>query len=106
VYHEPNGLFLAYEGEDLAGCVGVKLRDEGAEVARLYVRPLHRGRHIASRLMEQAETHARTVGATQLVLDVLPSRPAVIAWYEGMGFVEIPPYEQLPMPMVYLGKAL
>jgi ribosomal protein S18 acetylase RimI-like enzyme len=106
VYQQPNGFFLAFEGEELAGCVGVKLRGENAEVARLYVRPLYRGRHIAVRLMELAETHAKAVGAKQLVLDVLPSRYQVIAWYERVGFTEIPPYEQLPMPMVFLGKPL
>ena len=104
VYRAPNAFFLAYESEQLAGCVGVKLCEQDAEIARLYVRPSHRGQGIADQLMERAEVHARSSGARRVVLDVLPSRNDVIAWYERRGFSEIPAYERLPMAMVFLGK--
>jgi hypothetical protein len=41
-----------------------------------------------------------------LILDVLPTRHIVIDWYKRLGFAEIAPYEDLPMPMVFLAKRL
>jgi ribosomal protein S18 acetylase RimI-like enzyme len=106
VYTDPNRLFLAYDGDALAGCVGVKLSQGDAEIARLHVRPAHRGSRIATRLMKAAEHHARTLNADRLILDVLPSRAAVIDWYRRRGFRDAAPFDDAPIPMVYLEKTI
>jgi ribosomal protein S18 acetylase RimI-like enzyme len=107
VYGEPNALFLARTKDEVAGCVGVKLHSpDRAEITRLYVRPPHRGGGIAGRLLGRAEDHANSAGARELILDVLPSRAHVVAWFRRLGFVEIPPFETVPGPMVSLGKPL
>ncbi len=52
----------------LAPCMEANGRHR-AEIQRLLVHPNHRGRSISSRLMAEAETAARSLGCTLLVLD-------------------------------------
>jgi GNAT superfamily N-acetyltransferase len=102
----PNRFFLAYAGDALVGCAGVKLVGKDAEISRLYVREAYRTSGIATQLMASAEAYARTRRARRLILDVLPGRERVIEWYRRSGFTDTDPFEDLPMPMVYLAKAL
>jgi ribosomal protein S18 acetylase RimI-like enzyme len=100
-----DAVFLAFRDSELAGCVTVKVFGTDAEIARLYVRDPYRRSGIGRRLMEHAEAHAVELEATRLILDVLPSRSAVIEWYKRLGFTQITPPSELPMPMVYLAKS-
>jgi ribosomal protein S18 acetylase RimI-like enzyme len=106
MYAFPHRFFLASCGGELAGCVGVKLRDPDAEIARLYVRAPFRRRGVATHLTARSEAYARALGVRRLVLNVRPERQTVIDWYRRLGFTEVGPYEQLPMGIVFLGKDL
>jgi GNAT superfamily N-acetyltransferase len=69
-----------------------------AEVQKLLVLCSHRGRGIASRLMQAVETHARRVGCTLLVLDTL-SDSAAASVYRHLGWEyagSIPCYAATP----------
>jgi ribosomal protein S18 acetylase RimI-like enzyme len=104
-YAYPNAFFLINDsGRDLGG-VGLKVFGGGksAEVCRLYIRDEARGRGLGGRLMEKCIDYARENGINRLVLDILPSRTRVIAWYKKLGFKRIKPYANLPVPMVYMG---
>lgn len=104
IYESPNAFFLARRHDETLGCVGMKaLDDRRVELRRLYVRGGVRGMGVGATLMNHCMRHAQEVGAAQIVLDILPSRADAIAWYMRMGFRAIPPYEELPMPMVFLG---
>lgn len=51
-FAHPNRFFLGFAGDDLAGCVGVTMKNCDAEVSRLYVRESYRGGGIARQLMK------------------------------------------------------
>ena len=70
-YTEKNGGFWAVEDRRgrVCACVAVDFPEkETAELHRLYVRPDQRGRGLGSRLVHRAEMHARSKGASRIVL--------------------------------------
>jgi GNAT superfamily N-acetyltransferase len=89
-------LFLA---DHAGGCVAVRfLNSETAEMKRLYVRSMHRGRGLGRALAEAAIAAAREAGCARIVLDTLPQMRAARALYEILGFREIQPYLAAPTP--------
>jgi len=101
MYAPPRGrLLLAIEDGGPAGCVGLHEWDgPAAEMKRLYVRPAFRGRGLGRTLSEAALAEARALGYRSVLLDTVPSlmQPA-IALYRDLGFHEIPPYRDNPIP--------
>jgi putative acetyltransferase len=70
-YTASGGAFWAVEDERgrVCACVAVDFPEAGiAELHRLYVRPDMRGQGLGSRLVREAESHARQRGADRLVL--------------------------------------
>ena len=74
-------LLAAFDGDELVGTVQVILglqpnQPHRGEIVKLLVRPSARGRGVAQRLMEAAETAARAEGKTLLVLDTVTGSTA------------------------------
>jgi ribosomal protein S18 acetylase RimI-like enzyme len=100
-YAPPEGaILLARVDGAPAGTVALRpLDSDVCEMKRLYVKPEHRGHALGRRLAEAIlETGARagyramrldTIGATMLAARML---------YEDLGFREIPPYYENPIP--------
>lgn len=108
-YARPDGrLYLALVGGDLAGCAALRKLDAArAEMKRLYVRESFRGHQIGRLLVEQLIADARELGSQTLVLDTLSSMTRAQQLYRELGFVEIPPYYDCPVPgTVFLSLAL
>jgi putative acetyltransferase len=104
-YAPPAGrLLLAVEdgsesARDAIGCVGLRrLEPDTCEMKRLYVRPEFRGKGAAQTLIEGLIVEARSIGYRRIVLDTLPSMEAAHKLYRKLGFREIPPYPQNPIP--------
>lgn len=99
-YASPRGaLFLAWVEGDAAGCVGVRPIDaRTCEMKRLYVRPEFRVRGVGRVLAERAVGEGRELGYERMWLDTVPSMTAAIALYRSMGFHDIPPYRDNPIP--------
>jgi ribosomal protein S18 acetylase RimI-like enzyme len=107
VYRPPGALLIADHGSQVVGCVGLARcsGERTAEIKRLYVRPAWRGTGIARTLMNHAHHHAAQHGITRLILDVLPTRTAVVSFYRRLGYTETGPFAGRPrVPMVYMQR--
>jgi putative acetyltransferase len=100
-YGAPAGrLLLAFQDGQLAGCVALRKIGEGVcEMKRLFVRPDFHGKGLGRRLIDQVVKEAKEIGYRRMRLDTLPPRMnKAIALYRGLGFREIEPYYENPVP--------
>ncbi|MFF7067379.1 GNAT family N-acetyltransferase [Streptomyces pseudovenezuelae] len=104
----PTGLLLVarYEGQP-AGTAGLRLRPDGsAELTRVYLHQDMRGKGGAARLVEAAESAARTLGATRVILETRKDLTEALTLYARLGYEEIEPYSDDIYADHTLGKTL
>ena len=110
-YAAPRGYLLhAYVGGELAGCGALRpfadAEDGNAcEMKRLYVRPAFRGIGLGRLLAEALFDEARRIGYSTMLLDTLDDMEAARELYASLGFVEIAPYYDNPVPGAHYLKA-
>jgi len=99
-YAPPAGrLLLALHGEAVAGGVGLRPLSPGVcEIKRLYIRPAYRALKAGRRLAEAVIAEARLAGYRAMRLDTLPDMKAAQALYASLGFRDIAPYYDNPIP--------
>ncbi len=99
-YAPPRGVLLLAEVAGLpAGCVAVRPLDAWiCELKRLYLRSAYRGTGLGRALTEAALDAARQMGYALIRLDTLPDMQTAQRLYESLGFYEIPPYYDNPIP--------
>lgn len=98
-YAPPDGrLLLAYEEQQLAGCIAMRKLDDGVcEMKRLFVRDEFRAAGIGVRLIENLIADAREIGYKKMRLDTYPPKMGkAVSLYMSHGFIEIPPYYNNP----------
>lgn len=84
---QPNiHFFLARLGATAVGCGGVALFPDFAEVKRMYVRAVARGRRVADAVLARIETEARGAGLTVLRLETGSNQVAAMRLYARAGF--------------------
>jgi len=79
--------FLAGLNGTAIGCGGVALFADFAEVKRMYVREVARGRGAAQALLRRLEAEARGAGLLLLRLETGDQQKAAIRLYERAGFI-------------------
>jgi putative acetyltransferase len=106
-YGPPGGaLLLARVGERAAGTVALRRLAPGiGEMKRLYVRPAYRGirtghgNSIGRALADGIVGEARRLGYGRIRLDTVADKmKAAMRLYGAMGFVEVAPYYESPVP--------
>ncbi len=100
-YAPPDGrlILCTFDGK-AAGCIALKrLEPRICEMKRLYVRPEFRGHQLGAKLANYLIEEALHAGYTSMRLDTIAGKmdPA-IALYRSLGFREIPPYYDNPIP--------
>jgi GNAT superfamily N-acetyltransferase len=99
-YAEPDGRLLLAHYDELAGCVALRKFDESTcEMKRLFVREKFRGKGIGRMLIETIIRNAKEIGYERMLLDTLPPKMNdAITLYRLIGFKEIDPYYDNPVP--------
>jgi ribosomal protein S18 acetylase RimI-like enzyme len=108
-YAPPDGRLLVWdEAGALAGCLLLRNVGDGVcELKRFYVSPLHRGRGIGRELTEEAMRAARKIGYVSVRLHTLPTMLSARAIYDALGFHDVEPWADQPLPgAVFLGRDL
>jgi GNAT superfamily N-acetyltransferase len=104
-YARPGGrLLLAIVEDQVAGCAALRSLDlETGEMKRVYVRPAFRGLGLGRMLAECILRESRAAGYRRVRLDTLRTMVGARQLYLELGFREIAPYVDNPIPeAVYL----
>lgn len=80
------GLFLAVEDDVVVGFLQARCLFEDAEVDYVAVAPSHRGRGIATRLVEAFEAESLEMGASRFLLEVGEKNVVAKALYASQGY--------------------
>jgi GNAT superfamily N-acetyltransferase len=93
-FEPPEGLFLvAYLQDEPAGCGAIRRHgDDVAEIKRMYVRAVHRGRGLARLLLAELEAAALRAGRRRIVLETGARQPEAIGLYTSAGYRPIPSF--------------
>ena len=108
-YAKPDGnLFIAKIRGKAVGCVAFKKLGNGiCEMKRMYVRDGYRRFGIGKKLAEICISKATKAGYEQMYLDTLDTMTLAVNLYRQLGFSEIEPYYNNPLPnVIYMGKQL
>ncbi|HET6836760.1 MAG TPA: GNAT family N-acetyltransferase [Gemmatimonadales bacterium] len=99
-YAPPRGrLLLACWNREAAGCVALRPLQNGiCEMKRFYVRPTHRGHGVGRALAEQVIAEAGSAGYSRMRLDSLPTMEPALQLYRQLGFRDVAPYRENPVP--------
>lgn len=104
-----SGIWLAYLGNDVVGCVVLRklaTPRRASECKRLYVKPSARGKHIADKLLDAQEAFAREEGVEWIYLDSYDDLKAAISLYEKRGYEHCARYNDNPQATVFMRKRL
>jgi DNA-binding MarR family transcriptional regulator/GNAT superfamily N-acetyltransferase len=104
-----SGMWLAYVGDEVVGCVVLRKLGSiarAAECKRLYVRPSARGRGVADKLMDALEGFAREEGIGWIYLDSYDDLKAAIGLYEKRGYERCERYNDNPQATVFMRKQI
>lgn len=93
-FEPPDGRFYLVQSSSKIAGVGClkKLDMDIAEIQRMYVSPIFRGKGIGRVIVDRLIADARSIGYRQLKLESLKFLEAAHSLYRSVGFREIDPY--------------
>jgi ribosomal protein S18 acetylase RimI-like enzyme len=105
MYSPPDGaLLLAFQNEMSLGCGAIRrfgsIEINTCEMKRLYVKPSARGHGLGRKIAQKLIQIGRESGYKTMVLDTLDRLTEAKALYQSLGFIQIPPYYDNPLPGV------
>jgi len=92
---EDSAFFAGYVGEQLAACGAVKLVADDTpygEIKRVYVDEKHRGRRLATAVMQHLEDHLSSIGVNVVRLEAGPMQPEALGLYRKLGYIDRGPF--------------
>ena len=104
-----SGMWLAYRGKNLVGCVVLRRLASiplASECKRLYVTPAARGNRIADKLLDVQEEFARSQGVEWIYLDSYDDLKVAVALYERRGFQHCERYNDNPQATLFMRKRI
>jgi GNAT superfamily N-acetyltransferase len=82
-----NAFWVVETGDEIIGMFGIESRSqESTELRRMYLDARYRGRGIAQRMLQCAETRARELGFVKLILSTAEVQKAAIGFYRKSGY--------------------
>lgn len=88
-------VIVAYENEEAVGCGAFKeYEPETAEIKRMYVREIMRGKGIAGMILNELEAWAKELNFAECILETGLKQPEAIRLYQKSGYEIIPNYGQ------------
>lgn len=98
----PNGCFYLAEWDgQVAGMGGLRrIREDTAELKRVYVRPAFRGNRIGEAVVHRVLGDAEFLGFHRVFLESGPFMHSAHRLYEAAGFVDRTPYLEAEVPVV------
>ena len=82
-----NAFWVVEADDELIGMFGIEAcGDASTELRRMYLDQRYRGRGIAQRMLECAETRARELGFIKLILSTAQLQRAAVAFYGKSGY--------------------
>lgn len=77
------------------GCGALKkYNTTTAEIKRMYVKPAHRGKKLAQKIMKALEDKAKELGYKSCILETGIRQKEAVAFYNKCNYVQIPQYGQ------------
>jgi len=103
IFSRPKGfILLSYEDGFSSGCVCVRTLAKGiAELKRMYVRPVYRGKGIGTKLVQESVQQVRKMMYSTIRLDSAEFMTNAHRLYRSLGFTEIAAYEGSEIPKEY-----
>jgi GNAT superfamily N-acetyltransferase len=82
-----NAFWVVETDDTIIGMFGIESRGaDSTELRRMYLDRRHRGRGLAQRMLQCAETRARELGFAKLILSTAEVQKAAIAFYRKSGY--------------------
>ena len=86
---------IAFDGEQAIGCGAIKEYDpQAVEIKRMYTSPDHRGKGIASLVLQELENWAAELSYSKSILETGKRQEEAIRLYQKNGYTPIPNYGQ------------
>ena len=85
-----NAFWVVESANDIVGSFGIESRNAtDTELRRMYLEKEYRGSGVAQRMLDFAQTSARTLGFTKMILSSAQIQEAAVSFYRKSGFRQI-----------------